>query len=162
MRKINPEHLTALMKMVNDGAYYRLLSMEVVDIGMGYSRVEVDLREKHTNPFGSIHGGVYSSIIDTSAYWSAYCELEESAGLTTIDIDVNILSMISSGFVIVEGRSIKVGRSVCLTEASAKDESGKLLAYGTSKLMVLQGKQSINDAMKTMGCEALPPKFLDI
>lgn len=37
---------------------------------------------------------------------------------------------------------------------------GKLLAHGTFKLMVLEGKQSIHTLLGTMAGETLPPKFL--
>jgi len=55
---------------------------------------------------------------------------------------------------------IKVGRSICLAEATVKDADGKLLAHGTSKLMILEETQSVNQALKVMGYKALPPKFL--
>ena len=159
--KINPEHIKALIELINRGPYFELLSLKIRELGVGYSRVEVDLEKKHMNPFGAIHGGVYASIIDTAAYWSAYCELDENAGFTTIDVSVNNLAMVNDGKIIAEGKSLKIGRSICLTEASVKDERGKLLAYGTSKLMVLQGKQSVNHAIEMAGGGALPPKFLD-
>jgi uncharacterized protein (TIGR00369 family) len=134
--------------------------MKVSEIGIGYARMEVELQDKHLNPFGTVHGGAYSSILDTVAYWSAYCELDEHAGFTSLDVCVDFLSMAASGRVLAEGRSKKVGRSVCFTEATIIDESGKLLAKATSKLMVLQGKQSIQQAMNVMGYGALPHKFL--
>lgn len=160
MRRINPEHIEALLDLINRGPYFELLSMKVCELAVGYARVECRLQNKHRNPFGAVHGGVYSSIIDTAAYWSTYCELEEGAGYTSIDVCVNNLSMTNEGLMIAEGRSIKVGRSICLTEAVAKDSTGRLLAQGTSKLMILQGKQSINHAIEAMGYTALPPKFL--
>ncbi|MDR2035980.1 MAG: PaaI family thioesterase [Coriobacteriales bacterium] len=160
MREINPEHIKALKELMNRGPFYQLLSMRLCEVAVGYALVEVDLQDKHHNPFGTVHGGAYSAMIDTAAYWSAYCELNEGVGLTTIDLNVNLLAMAKSGLVSVEGRSLKVGRSLCLTEASVKDESGRLLAHGTSKLMVLQGKQSIATAIQTMDHTELPPKFL--
>ena len=160
MKRINPNHIKALLDLVNLGPYFELLSMKVCELDIGYSKVEVDLVHKHLNPFGGIHGGVYSSVIDTAAYWAVYCELDENVGFTTIDIKVDILSMIKEGKMIVEGKSLKVGRSICLSEATAKDMQGKLLAYGTSKMMVVQGLQSVNHAIEAMGYHALPPKFL--
>ena len=159
--RINPEHIKALIELINRGPYLELLSMKVCELGVGYSIVKVVLDQKHMSPFGAIHGGGYSSMIDTAAYWAAYCELGEDVGFTSIDVSVNNLSMINSGEIIIEGRTLKVGRSLCLTEASAKDAQGKLLAHGTSKLLVLQGKQSINQAREAIGTEALPPKFID-
>ncbi len=116
---------------------------------------------KHLNPFGGIHGGVYASIIDTAAYWAVYCELEEDAGLISLDLKVDNLSTAKEGKLIVEGRQIKVGRSICLSEATVTDTQGKLLAHGTSKQMVTQGLQSIDQAVVAMGHQALPPKFLE-
>jgi uncharacterized protein (TIGR00369 family) len=113
------------------------------------------------NPFGSVHGGVYASILDAAAYWSLYCQIEAGLGFTTIDVNASMLSMIDKGLIIVEGKALKVGRSICLTESVAKDESGRLLAHSTSKLMILRGKQSIEDAVATMGYKVLPPKFID-
>ena len=181
MRTINPKHIKALLEMINRGPYYQLLSMKVSEIGVGYSRMEVNLEQKHLNPFGIVHGGVYSSILDTVAYWAAYCELDESAGLTSLDVSVDFLAMASSGLILAEGRATKVGRSICFTEAFVRDTQGKLLAKATSKLMVLQGKQTIQQAIDVLGCGVrdnsamgdsamchgvtvngvLPPKFLD-
>ncbi len=160
MKQINPAHIRALLELINDGPYFRLLGMRVCELGTGYSRVELDLENKHHNPFDSIHGGVYSSLIDTAAYWSAYCELEEDAGYTSIDLTVSNLSMIREGTIIVEGKSIKTGKSICLAEARATDGHGRLLAHGTSKLMILRGRQSIGHAVEAAGGQPLPPKYL--
>ena len=160
MRQVNPEHIFALLKLINSGPYFELLSMKVCELSVGYARVEMDLQRKHYNPFGAIHGGVYSSIIDTAAYWSIYCELDDHVGYTSIDLSINNLYMIREGKIIVEGKSIKTGRSICLAEATANDIHGKLLAHGTSKLMILNEKQSIEHAIESMGHRAIPPKFI--
>lgn len=159
MKEVNPEHIRALIKLINSSPYFELLEIKVRALGTGRATVESDLQKKHCNPFGSVHGGVYSSVIDTAAYWSVYCELDEDTGYTSIDMSVSNLSMVREGKITVEGRSIKVGRSICLAEAIVKDTSGKLLAHGTSKLMILDGRQSISHAIRAMGRPALPPKF---
>lgn len=112
------------------------------------------------NPFGGLHGGVYASALDTAAYWSAYCELAEDQGLVSIDIKVDFLAPIVEQSFVVKGRRIKFGKSLCLTEAEMMDSSGKILAHGTSKLMVTQNKQTINDAVTYLAGEKLPEKFL--
>jgi uncharacterized protein (TIGR00369 family) len=159
MKGINREHIQELLKLINHGPYFELLNMRVCELEIGFSKVIVDLQQKHYNPFGAIHGGVYSSIIDTAAYWSVYCELDENIGYTSIDVSVNNLSMVREGEIIVEGKSIKAGQSICLAEAYARDTNGKLLAHGTSKLMILNGKQSIEHAIEAMGHRPLPSKF---
>ena len=161
MRSINPKHIQDLLSLINKGPFFQLLNIKICELKCGYSYIMVKLEEKHLNPFGTIHGGVYASIIDTAAYWAAYCEVDEHAGYTSIDVSIHNLSMVNRGNIVVEGRSLKVGRSLCLCEAQAIDENGRLLAYGTSKLMMLKGKQSINHVIAAMGGDVLPPKFID-
>lgn len=112
MHKLNPEHIKAVIDLCNQGPYFRLLSMEVRELGIGYCKVEVNLENKHLNPFGGVHGGVYSSLIDTAAYWAVYCDVEENAGLISLDINVNYLAPIKEGRFVVEGKRIKAGRSI--------------------------------------------------
>jgi len=161
MREINPGHIDALIGMVNNGPYYQLLSMRIVEIRRSYARVEINMEHKHMNPFGIIHGGVISSVLDTAGFWAAYCDLDEDVGFTSMDLNVTFLSMVLEGLVIVEGKAIKVGRSSCLVEAKASDPHGKLLAHATSKIMLLQGRQNLDHVVEVMGYPALPPKFLD-
>ena len=129
-------------------------------MGIGYSVVELKVGNEHLHPFGRIHGGAYASVIDTAAYWAVYCELDEEVGFTSIDLKIDYLASINSGIIITTGRSIKIGKSMCLAEATATDKEGKWLAHGTSKMMVTQGLQTIRDALKFTGVKALPPKFI--
>jgi uncharacterized protein (TIGR00369 family) len=158
--KLNPEHIRSLIALTNEGPYFRLLSIEVLDIGPGFSRSRVGLEEKHRNPFGMIHGGVYSSLVDTGAYLAVYCDLGEDAGLVTLDLSVHNLAKARDGFLFVEGKRIKAGRNICLAEATITDEEGKLIAHGTSKQMVTPGLQTMAQAAAAMGRPPLPPKFL--
>ena len=47
-----------------------------------------------------------------------------------------------------------------MAEAVILDGSGKTLAHGTSKQMVLPGLQTIAQAASAMGYKTLPPKFV--
>ena len=160
MASLNPEHVQAVIKAINHGPYLKHLSMPVKEMGMGYSIVELKVGNEHLNPFGGIHGGVYASVIDTAAYWAAYCELQEGIGLISIDLKIDYLAPISDGIITTKGRSIKIGKSMCLAEATATDGNGKWLAHGTSKMMVTEGLQTIEDALNFTGSELLPPKFI--
>ena len=160
MASLNPDHVEAVINAINQGPFFKHLSMTVKEIGVGYSNVELKVGTEHLNPFGGIHGGAYASIIDTAAYWAAYCELEEGIGLISIDLKIDYLAPINDGVILSRGRSIKIGKTMCLAEATATDEDGKWLAHGTSKMMVTKGLQTIEDAFIFTGSEVLPPKFI--
>ncbi len=162
MRILNPEHIKAVIDLINQGPYFQLLSMEVKELDIGYSRVLIDLERKHLNPFGGIHGGVYSSLIDTAAYWAVYCDVEENAGFISLDVQVDMLSAVKDGLLIAEGKRIKAGKSICKAEAVVTDRNGKLLARGSSKQIVIPGVQTINQAVSSLGYQSLPPKYINV
>ena len=161
-KTLNPTHLEALMKMANGGPFFSHIRIRLVEINYGYSKVELDIDPKiHINTFGSVHGGVNAAMIDTAAYWASYCGQEENSGFTTLDISVTNLSMARRGRLTAIAHSIKEGRSICLCDVKVYDEDGRIVSHGTSKLLVLEGRQSIKDAVASAGLNPLPPKFLD-
>ena len=155
MKRLNPDYIEKVKHIVNDSPYFSLISMKICDIGNGYSVLEIDIENKHLQPFGFIHGGVFSSIIDAAAFWAVYCSIEDqNAGMTTIDLKLNYLAPATSGKLIVKGRQIKLGKTLGYAEAEVRNEQGKILSHGTSTLMVLPGK-GLNSKW------SLPLKFLD-
>ena len=155
MKKPNPEYIKRIHAIVNFCPYFELLSMKLQDAGIGYSVLEIDLTQKHLQPFGMVHGGVFASIIDAAAFWSVYFAIEDpSAGLTTVDLKLNFLAPAVSGKLIARGRQIKIGNTLGYAEAEVTDEKGSILSHGTSTVIVLPGKAITADP-------PLPPKFID-
>ena len=153
MKRVNPAYLQAVAKKVNGSPFFTLISMHITNLEWGESRLEIAVEEKHFQPFGMVHGGVYASVVDAAAFWAVYPQVDDDAGITTVELKLNYLAPISSGSLIAKGKSIKVGKSICLAEATVEDETGKLLAHGTETMMVLKD-------LKIQGHEELPPKFL--
>lgn len=152
MKKLNPAYVESIIKIVNECPYFSLLSMEVKSVGLGESHLTVAVNKKHLQPFHQVHGGVYASLIDAAAFWAVYPQLEERVGLTTVELKINYLAPLSQGWLIAKGRSIKVGKKLCLGEASIEDETGRLLAHGTETMMVLKD-------LKFQNHPSLPTKF---
>ena len=155
MKTPNPEYIRRIIEIVNTCPYFKLLSMKLMDVGVGYASLEIDLAKKHLQPFGMVHGGVFASIIDAAAFWSVYFGIEDpAAGLTTVDLKLNYLAPAISGKLLVSGRQIKVGRTLGYAEARVVDPSDTVLAHGTSTLIILPGK-----AIKSN--PPLPAKFIE-
>jgi uncharacterized protein (TIGR00369 family) len=156
MKKLNPAYVNHVNGLINSSPYFQLLSMKVVEVGVGFSLLEIDLDRKHLQPFGFVHGGVFASIIDAACFWALFHGIEDpNAGATTVDLKVNYLAPAASGKLIAKGRRIKLGRTLGYAEASVTDEAGKLLAHGTSTLMILPENTLATDP-------PLPPKFRDL
>ena len=153
MKKLNPEHVAAIQQSVNNCPYFSLLSMGIVSLEPGRSVLEIEVQEKHLQPYGMVHGGVYSSMIDAACFWAGYTEIEAPLGLPTVEMKLNYLAPASSGVFLAEGKVVRAGKTLCLSEATIADQEGRLLAHGTATMMVLQ-------SLQIQGQSKLPQKFL--
>jgi uncharacterized protein (TIGR00369 family) len=131
--------------------------MEIVELGMGLSVVKIAMEEKHHHPFGSVHGGVYASLIDTACFWAPYGDMDEGLGWTTLDLQTNNLTSIKEGTITARGSCIRMGRTFALTECTVADQGGRMLAHGISKLLI--GKELLK--IKSLEGALPPPKFLN-
>jgi len=152
--KLNPAYIEAIVPQVNESPYFRLLSMEIKALEWGKSHVEMLVEKKHLQPFGMAHGGVYASLIDASAFWAVYTQIQEDSEITTVELKVNYLAPASEGHFIAKGKSIKVGERICLGETIIKNEKGRLLAHGTATMLT-------TDSVKMEDRSQLPRKFVN-
>lgn len=155
-RRPNPDHTAAIRSLANRCPYFNLQSMRIVELDIGRSLLEIALQEKHMQPYGVVHGGVFASLIDAAAFWAVYYSVsDETAGMTTVDLKLNYLAPADSGRLVAEGRCIKAGRTLGYADVAVTDGQGSLLAHGASTLMVLPGKGLGGDS------GGLPPKFVE-
>ncbi|MDY6973650.1 MAG: PaaI family thioesterase [Thermodesulfobacteriota bacterium] len=155
MKKINQEYIERANELANNSPYFSLISMRISDVGIGYSTLEIDLDKRHLQPLGYIHGGVCAPIIDAAAWWAVFYDIEEQdSGLLSIDLKLNYLEPVTSGKLIAKGRRIRVGKSIGYAEAEVTNELERIVAHGTSTLMLLPGKGLNTDP-------PLPSKFVE-
>jgi uncharacterized protein (TIGR00369 family) len=91
------------------------------------------------NPLGSVHGGVALTLIDSAAGCAVHTELGAGIGYTTVETKVNFTRPIppEGGAVRCEGRVLTRGRQIATAEARLLSAEGKILAHGTSTLIIL-------------------------
>lgn len=154
MRKINPQYVEAACLLADASPYFQLLNMKLRTFDIGTSVVEILLEQRHLQPFGVVHGGVFATIIDAAAFWAVYPEVDEHVGMTSVDLKLNYLAPAVTGKLIAYGKRIRLGKTLGLGEATVTDENGKMLAHGTSTLMVLP-------ALAFVHKDPLPVKFLE-
>lgn len=154
MRHLNPDYIEAVGTHVNSCPYFSLLSIEIKELSWGRAVVEVQVQEKHLQPFGIVHGGVFASLLDAAAFWAVYTQVADGLGMTTVELKLNYLAPLSAGRMIARGKSLRVGKTICLGEASIVNEDETLLAHGTSTMMILKD-------LKIQGVPQGPSKYLD-
>ena len=81
--------------------------------------------------------------------------------MISIDLKIDFLVPISAGVITARGKSIKIGKTMCLAEATAMDQDGRWLAHGSSNVMITRGLQTNKGAFSFTGAAAFAPKFIN-
>ena len=120
------------------------LTFWLVEVGEGTAVFEGEAGGHLLNPMGIVHGGWTMTLIDSAAGCAAHTLLAAGVGYTTVETKVNFSRAIraDTGRVRAEARVVSQGRQVISAEAYVRARDGKLLAHGTSTLLVLQGAES--------------------
>ena len=98
--------------------------------------------EEHYNPIGVVHGGYAATILDSVLGCAVHTTLPVGVAYTSLGLEVKYVRPISrdTGRVRAEGTVVHRGRRQATAEASlTAEDSGKLLATGTSTLMIFGG-----------------------
>jgi uncharacterized protein (TIGR00369 family) len=115
------------------------LSFWLVEVGDGFAAFEGDPGRHLVNPLGGVHGGWALTLIDSAAGCAAHSLLPAGIGYATIETKGNFSRPITAETrrVRCEGRVVSRGRQVISAEAKVLGPDGKVLAHGTSTLLVL-------------------------
>ena len=112
-------------------------TMESIEPGRAVFRLEAD--ERHSNPMGTLHGGILCDIADAAMGCAWGSTLGPGESYTTVELKINYMRPVWRASLTAEGRVIGGGRTVGLTECRVTDEKGRLVAHATSTLMTLRG-----------------------
>jgi uncharacterized protein (TIGR00369 family) len=115
------------------------LSFRLTEVGDGFAAFEGDPGHQLLNPMGSVHGGWALTLIDSAGGCAGQSLLPAGAGFATIETKANFARPITAdtGRVRAEARVVAQGRQIISTEARVLRGDGKVLAHGSSTLMVL-------------------------
>lgn len=94
------------------------------------------------NPIGVVHGGFAMTILDSAMGCAVHTTLAVGERYTTLETKVNFVGAITAetGPVRCEGMVVHRGARVATAEGKlVAENSGKLLAHGTSTCLVIRG-----------------------
>ena len=133
-----------LLQAVVDGRLPQIpigktMSFRLVEVGDGFAVFEGDPGPHVLNPTGSVHGGWALTLIDSATACAAHTLLPAGSFYATIETKGNLSRPITlqTGRVRAEGRVVSQGRQIISAEAKLLSQDGRVLAHGTSTIMVL-------------------------
>jgi uncharacterized protein (TIGR00369 family) len=118
----------------------RLMGMEGIEVEDGRAVFGAVPGEHHYNPIGVVHGALAMTLLDSAMGCAVQTTLPAGVGYTTLETKVNFARPITgdTGPVRCEGVVLHRGRRIATTEGRVvAEETGKLLAHGTSTCLVI-------------------------
>src|SRR5271165_1396957 len=116
----------------------RLLGFVVKCIEPGHAVFEMEADERHHNPMGTLHGGVYCDLADAAMGYAYAGTLGEGETFTTVELKINFLRAVRKATLTAEARVVKAGTTLGYVECDVKDQTGGLVARAASTCMKLR------------------------
>lgn len=105
-----------------------LLGFDVESVHDGRAIFRLDVRPRHKQIHGVVHGGILAALADTTAAIAAYTVIPKGVELATLELKINYMEPVPGGTVKADARVLRAGRNFIVVECEIFNESGSLAA----------------------------------
>jgi uncharacterized protein (TIGR00369 family) len=116
----------------------RLLGFVLKAVEPGRAVFELRADERHHNPMGTLHGGIFCDLADAAMGFAYAATLGEGEAFTTIELKINFLRAVRKTTLTAEARVVQAGSTVGYVECDVRDQAGKLVARAASTCLKLR------------------------
>ena len=111
------------------------LGVRAVEVGPGRLVCALDARADLLNPFGSMHGGVVSALVDHVLGAVVYPLIERGAWAATTEFKLNLLAAVREGEVTAEASVVSLTRRTAVVRIDVTN-GGRLVAIGQGTVLI--------------------------
>ncbi len=134
---LNREQLNRLASYFDEEVTFsKHIQVKVEKVEPGRAVLYIDAEEIHFNGNGTLHGGVYTSLIDNAMGLS----VSSLVGLrtATTQMDVHFLGAVKEGRITCRSEVIHRTRRTATAEGRVYDEEGNLVAMGMGAFRIFE------------------------
>jgi 1,4-dihydroxy-2-naphthoyl-CoA hydrolase len=113
----------------NPSGFAESIGVEWVDLDPDNAHARISVEQRHLQPFGVVHGGVYASLAESLCSAATYGAVRED-GMVALgqSNDTNFLRPISEGHLNAAARTRHRGRTTWLWDVEITDDEDRLCA----------------------------------
>ena len=121
----------------------KLVGYRIVDAASGRAVFALTPAEYHYNPFATVHGGIVSTILDTTMTAAVLSTLPIGLGCSTLEFKVNFIRSITAktGEMRCEAELIHAGKRIATAAGKLMDGNNKLYAHAVGTCLIFQSPQ---------------------
>jgi uncharacterized protein (TIGR00369 family) len=119
--------------------FAQTVGYDVVEAESGRVVLTLHPTDAHLNPWGTVHGGLAATLLDSCMGLAIHSTLEKGVGSTTLEFKISLVRPITleTGPIRAEGKVLNCGRRVGTAEGRITDAKGRLLAHGTTTCLII-------------------------
>ncbi|MCI6207481.1 MAG: PaaI family thioesterase [Corynebacterium glucuronolyticum] len=102
----------------------------------GTVEMELDISDRVTQPFGIVHGGVYSALAESAASVGGLVATAGARGVAGISNSTQFVSSMSHGTITATARAVHCGRTLQLWDVTCRS-GDRVLTTSSVRLIVL-------------------------
>jgi uncharacterized protein (TIGR00369 family) len=106
----------------------KLFGFDAALLERGRAVITMRVKRKHIQIHGVVHGGILAALADTAGALAAYPMLPPGARLATVEMKINYLEPVVNGDLSGEGKVIRLGRNLVISECDVTDHDNRLVA----------------------------------
>jgi uncharacterized protein (TIGR00369 family) len=116
-----------------------LLGLGIVEVEPGRVTFSLDVGEHLYNPIGSVHGGVFCTLLDSAMACAVHSTLGRGQAYTTLELKVNMVKplTVDTPSVTATGQVVSSGRRVATASGQITGPDGTLYAHATTTCLVI-------------------------
>ena len=136
---LSEDQLDHLARYFNEEVTFsKHIGAKVEEVQPGRSVIYIDVEDTHLNGTGTLHGGVYASLIDNAMGLSVLALV--GVRTATVEMNVHFLGAVNEGRITCESEVVHRTRRTATAEAKVRDADGNLVAMGTGAFRVFEEK----------------------
>ncbi len=115
-----------LFQKFESDVYSKMMGIKLLELGPGYARLEMPVREDMVNFHGITHGGAITSLAD-----AAFAAASNSHGqmAVALNITINLLKATTAGVLLTAtGQEENLNHRVAVYRITVEDDSGDVVA----------------------------------
>ncbi|WP_252314990.1 PaaI family thioesterase [Sinobaca sp. H24] len=128
--------VSAIEQRFNESPFFQHIGCHLFTGENGEMEIHLPITPELINANGSLHGGVYATVIDNAM--SVALRRTVPADIITVTMNVHFLAAIKDGTCIGKGKVIQQGYKLAVCEAVMEDQNGTLLATGSGTFKILR------------------------
>jgi len=127
---------------VAQGRFLAAAGLELEELSGDRVLGHIELGPQHHTPWGIVHGGVYTTAVESAASLGASAAVRDqgmvAVGLTNT---THFVRSLRSGRATVIATPLNQGRTQQLWQVAITDEQGRLVAHGELRLQNIEARQ---------------------